>query len=322
MTRLPGTDLEISSLCLGTNVFGWTVDEAVAHALLDRFVDGGGRFLDTADVYSSWADGNVGGESERIIGQWIRSRRSRDAVTVATKVGLAIGEGPAGLNARTIVSRVEDCLARLQTDVIDLLFAHRDDPSTPLEETLEAFTVLIDAGKVRFIAASNYTASRLRDALAVSDSRGFARYCAVQEHYSLVHRKPTEPETTDLCLDAGISLLPYFGLEKGFLTGKYRPSAPKIQGERAARHDPAQYLDDRGVRILAALDDIAAARQKPLGAVALAWLLSRPTVPSVLASARTVEQLDDLLQVMRFELAPDEAAHLTTASATDPGEAR
>jgi aryl-alcohol dehydrogenase-like predicted oxidoreductase len=311
MTRIATTDLDVFPLCLGGNVFGWTADEAASFAVLDAYADAGGNFVDTADSYSFWIPGHTGGESETIIGRWMASRGTRDDMVIATKVGMS--PGIEGLADKTVRAAAEASLERLGTDRIDLYYAHRDDPATPVEETLAAFDDLVRAGKVRYVAASNFGASRLAEALAVSDREGLARYVALQPHYNLVERDDYEGELSDLCAREHLACVPYFGLAKGFLTGKYRPGAAvdsvRAEGARA-------YLDERGVRVLDALDRIAAARGTAVAAVALGWLLAQPTVVAPIASARTPEQLAELLLVASLTLTADEVAALDIAAGT------
>ena len=307
--HLPGTDLQVFPLCLGSNVFGWTADEAESFAVLDAYAAAGGNFVDTADVYSSWVPGHAGGESERIIGKWMASRRPRDIV-VATKVGML--SGLEGLAAGTIRKAADASLARLGVERIDLYYAHRDDPKTPIEETLRAFDGLVRAGKVRYVAASNYTAPRLAEALAVSAREGLVRFVALQPHYNLMHRGEFEGDLAATCSRHELGCVPYFGLAKGFLTGKYRPGAAVA----SARADSARaYLDDRGSRVLRVLDELAAVHRTTVAAVALAWLAAQPAVVSPIASARTAAQLADLLPMATLGLAADEIARLTAASA-------
>lgn len=296
-------------LNLGGNVFGFTADEQQSVAVLDAYTAAGGNFIDTADAYSAFVPGHVGGESETIIGAWLARRGRRDDVVVATKVG-SLGTRP-GLSAKNIAAAAEDSLTRLQTDYIDLYYAHGDDAETPLEETLEAFDALVKAGKVRHIAASNYTAPRLAEALAVSDREGFARYVALQPHYNLVERG-YEEELAPLVAREGLSTLPYFGLAGGFLTGKYRSQDDVGKSPRAA--GALGYLDARGERVLAVLDEVAAAHGVSVASVSLAWLGAQPTVVAPIASARVVEQLPDLLAAVSLELTPGELAALSEAS--------
>jgi len=309
MAHLPATDLDVFPLCLGGNVFGWTASESESFAVLDAYAAAGGNFIDTADVYSSWVSGHVGGESETIIGRWMAVRGRRDTTIVATKVGLC--PGLEGLAPETIRSAAEASLRRLGVDRIDLYYAHKDDPKTPLEETLRAFDSLVRDGKVRYVAASNYTAPRLAEALAISGREGLARFVALQPHYNLVHREEYEGELAEVCTHHAVACVPYFGLAMGFLTGKYHPGVTVA----SARADGAgKYLNARGARVLAALDAIAGARQVPVAAVALAWLRGRPGVIAPIASARTVAQLEELLPMAELTLTPEETGRLTDAS--------
>jgi aryl-alcohol dehydrogenase-like predicted oxidoreductase len=310
MARIASTKLEVFPLALGGNVFGWTADEKTSFAVLDAYATAGGNFIDTADVYSAWAPGNSGGESETIIGRWLKDRGNRQRMIIATKVGMH--PKLSGLSARTIHSAAEESLRRLQTDYIDLYFAHVDDESTPFEETLGAFDQLIQDGKIRYVAASNYSAARLQDALATSDREGFARYVALQQHYNLVERDKYEGELADLVAREGLSSIPYFAVASGFLTGKYRPGA-KVESQRAER--AGAYLNDKGLRILAVLDEVAAAHDAPVASVALAWLAAQPTVVAPIASARTPDQLPELLRGADLKLTKDELHRLSAASA-------
>ncbi|MCP2331983.1 aldo/keto reductase [Actinoalloteichus caeruleus] len=311
MRRIGDTDLVVHPLNLGGNVFGWTADERRSFEVLDAYVAAGGNFVDTADVYSAWIPGHEGGESERVLGSWMTSRGNRDDLVIATKVGMW-SERP-GLSAANIRAAAEDSLRRLGTDRIDLYYAHVDDQETPLEETLTAFDELVRAGKVRHIAASNHTADRLAEALRISDESGLARYVALQPHYNLVERSGFEGELEALARREGLAVFPYFSLAKGFLTGRYRSasgqehSSPRASGALA-------YLDERGERVLAELDRVAADRGVPVAAVSLAWLVAQPTVTSALASARTAGQLAELLPLADVELSEDEVAALTSAS--------
>jgi aryl-alcohol dehydrogenase-like predicted oxidoreductase len=308
MTKLGTSDLDVSRLCLGGNVFGWTADEVQSFAVLDAYAQAGGNFLDTADVYSAWHEGNSGGESETIIGKWLAARGNRDDIVVATKVGMLSGLD--NLKAETVETAANASLKRLGTDHIDLYYAHKDDPETPLEETLAAFDRLVRAGKVRHIAASNYSAPRLAEALAVSEREGLAEFVALQPGYNLVSRDEYEGELADVVAGAGLAAVPYYGLARGFLTGKYRPGA-QVDSPRAG--GASAHLDERGLRVLSALDEIAAAHGTTVAAVALAWLAAQPTVAAPIASARTPEQLADLLPVNDLELTDDEVKRLTTA---------
>ncbi|MFF4409706.1 aldo/keto reductase [Streptomyces sp. NPDC001404] len=305
-------NLSVHPLALGGNVFGWTADEAQSFAVLDAYVGAGGNFIDTADVYSVWAPGNQGGESETIIGNWLAARGNRDDVVIATKVGAGIPE-PRGLSADAIKSGVEDSLRRLRTDHIDLYYTHYDDLSVPVEEFLTALDALVKEGKVREIAASNITADRLAEALNFSEANGIAKYVAIQPHYNLVSRDTYEGELADVAAAHGLAAVPYYALASGFLTGKYRPGAD-VDSARAGK--AAEHLEtERGPRVLAALDEIAAAHGAEIATVALAWLAAQPTVAAPLASARTVEQLPALLAVADLHLSEAEVARLTEASA-------
>jgi aryl-alcohol dehydrogenase-like predicted oxidoreductase len=300
------TDLDVFPLCLGGNVFGWTADEEASFAVLDAYAEAGGNFVDTADAYSAWVPGHSGGESETIIGKWMAARGNRDRIVVATKVGRLTGK--ADLHADTIGEAVEDSLRRLQTDYIDLYYAHGDDnPDIPLAETLGAFDELVRSGKVRYIAASNYGAPRLAEALETSERGGLASYVALQPHYNLVERD-YEEELAPLCAEKGLPCVPYFALAMGFLTGKYRPGGPAVDSPRSG--GAAKYLDNGGPAVLAALDDVAAARGTTVAAVALAWLRAQPTVAAPIASARSVEQLAELLAMTDLELTAEELAQL------------
>jgi aryl-alcohol dehydrogenase-like predicted oxidoreductase len=310
MAKVSSTDLDVYPLALGGNVFGWTANEEESFAVLDGYAAAGGNFIDTADGYSAWAPGNSGGESETILGRWIASRATRDRTIIATKVGKH-PQFP-GLSAKNIRAAAENSLKRLETEYIDLYYAHADDEQTPLEETLGAFDALIREGKVRYIAASNYTAPRLSKALEVSDREGFARYVALQQHYNLMERRQYEGELAGLVAREGLSSVPYFALASGFLTGKYRPGA-KIQSQRA--QSAGSYLNDKGMKVLTALDEVAAAHNVAVATVALAWLSAQPTVVAPIASARTTEQLPDLLRVRDVQLSDVELRKLNEASA-------
>lgn len=306
--RLGTTDLHVFPLCLGGNVFGWTADERESFEVLDGYAGAGGNFIDTADAYSAWVPGHTGGESETIMGRWMKARGNRANMIVATKVGRL--SSLAGLSAATIRKGADASLRRLDTEYIDLYFAHADDPNTPLEETLRAFDELVHEGKVRYIAASNYTAPRLAAALAVSRRERLAPYAAIQPHYNLAHRQDYEGALRELCEKEQLACVPYFALASGFLTGKYRPGVT-IDSPRAPW--VANYLDERGQRILKTLDEIAADRHTTVAAVALAWLLADPTIAAPIASARTKEQLADLLPSVSLRLSTDEIASLTGA---------
>jgi aryl-alcohol dehydrogenase-like predicted oxidoreductase len=309
MRMLGSTDLAVHPLCLGTNIFGWTIDEAQSFAVLDAYVAAGGNFLDTADSYSAWVDGHTGGESEEIIGRWMAARRNRDEIVVATKVGKK--PGLIGLSPATIRRAADESLERLGTDRIDLYYAHLDDEDTPLEDTLNAFGELVAEGKVRHIAASNYGAPRLAEALALSRANDLPAYAAVQPHFNLVHRADYEGELAELCIREGLSCVPYSALASGFLTGKYRTDRPQPDSPRAG--SARSYLDERGLAVLAALDEISASHGTSVASVALAWLAAQPGVAAPIASARTPDQLAELLPMTELELSADELARLAAA---------
>ncbi|MEU1181805.1 aldo/keto reductase [Streptomyces sp. NPDC005820] len=311
LRKLGSSDLEVFPLALGGNVFGWTADEAASFAVLDAYAAAGGNFVDTADSYSAWVDGNSGGESETILGRWVNKRGNRDDVVIATKVS----QHPdfPGLTAANIKAAADASLTRLGTDHIDLYYTHFDKPEVPVEEIIGALDELVTAGKVRHIAASNISPERLRESLEFSDREGLARYVALQPHYNLVSRDTYEGGLQDLAARAGLAAVPYYALASGFLTGKYRPGTT-VEGPRAA--GAGRHLDtDRGVRVLAALDEIAQAHGTEVATVALAWLAARPTVVAPIASARTLEQLPPLLAVADVELTDEEITKLTQASA-------
>lgn len=309
MPLLGRSDLDVFPLCLGGNVFGWTANEQESFAILDAYAAAGGNFIDTADSYSAWVPGHVGGESETIIGRWMAARGCRHRMIIATKVGRCPGR--LGLSAQNIRAGAEASLKRLDVDRIDLYYAHADDLNTPIDETLREFDALVREGKVGYIAASNFTAARLSAALATSAREGLARYVALQPHYNLMVRNEYEGALSDVCAREGVACVPYFALAMGFLTGKYRPGIT-VDSARAA--GAQKYLDARGTRVLAALDDIAAAHHTTVAAVALAWLLAQPTVAAPIASARTVAQLADLLPLATTMLTPEESTRLADSS--------
>jgi aryl-alcohol dehydrogenase-like predicted oxidoreductase len=311
--KLGNSGIEVVPLAFGGNVFGWTIDEATSFRLLDAFVDAGFNLVDTADVYSRWAPGNQGGESETILGNWFKASGKRDKVVLATKVGMEMGPGKSGLSRAYILQEVERSLERLQTDHIDLYQSHKDDPETPLEETLGAFNELIEQGKVRAIGASNYSAERLSQALQVSKGNGLAAYQTLQPHYNLAERALFEPALEKVCLEAGIGVIPYYSLAAGFLTGKYRSEtdlskSPRGQGSK-------KYLNERGFGILKALDEVARRTAANPTQVALAWLANRPTIAAPIASATSLEQLRDLIAGASLELDAESTALLDKASA-------
>ncbi|MGX1119555.1 aryl-alcohol dehydrogenase-like predicted oxidoreductase [Streptomyces ambofaciens] len=308
---LGSSDLEVFPLALGGNVFGWTADQDASFAVLDAYTAAGGNFIDTADSYSAWVDGNSGGESETVLGRWFAARGNRDDVVLATKVSQH-PEYP-GLSAANIKAAADASLRRLGTDHIDLYYTHFDKPEVPVEEIIGALDDLVKAGKVRHIAASNISSERLAASLEFSDREGLARYVALQPHYNLVSRDTYEGELRDLAEQAGLAAVPYYALAAGFLTGKYRPGTA-VDSPRAG--GAAKHLEsERGRRVLAALDEIAEAHGAPVATVALAWLAAQPTVAAPIASARTVEQLPALLAVAELRLTEDEVRRLTRASA-------
>jgi aryl-alcohol dehydrogenase-like predicted oxidoreductase len=306
--------LQVSPLCFGGNVFGWTVDEAASFRLLDAWLDAGFNFIDTADVYSAWAPGHVGGESETIIGKWLKQSGKRQRIVLATKVGKPMGEGKKGLSARYIREAVEASLRRLQTDHIDLYQSHDDDTATPLEETLGAFAELIRAGKVRAIGASNHSAERLALALQVAQREGLPRYESLQPLYNLCDRAAYEAALEPLCVQHGLGVINYYALAAGFLTGKYRSAADAGKSARGA-NTTAKYLNPRGLRILAALDDAARRHAATPGQVALAWQMARPSLTAPIASATSLAQLDELARAARLRLDAETIAALDRASA-------
>ncbi|MCK1822727.1 aldo/keto reductase [Streptomyces sp. XM83C] len=311
LRKLGSSDLEVFPLALGGNVFGWTADEAASFAVLDAYTAAGGNFIDTADSYSAWADGNSGGESETIIGKWLKARGNRSDVVIATK----ISQHPdyQGLTAANIKAAADASLRRLGTDHIDLYYTHFDKPEVPVEEIIGALDELVKAGKVRHIAASNITPERLQASLDFSDREGLARYVAIQPHYNLVSRDTYEGALQNLADREGLSAVPYYALAAGFLTGKYR-TGTTVDSPRAA--GAGKHLGtERGRKVLAALDDIAGVHRVPVATVALAWLAAQPTVAAPIASARTAEQLPALLGVADLTLTDAEVERLTEASA-------
>jgi aryl-alcohol dehydrogenase-like predicted oxidoreductase len=297
---------------LGGNVFGWTIDQPTSFQILDAFVDAGLNFIDTADIYSTWVPGHTGGESETIIGNWLKQSGKRSKIVLATKVGMQMGSGKKGLKKDYILEEVEDSLRRLQTDHIDLYQSHEDDPSTPLEETLGAYAQLIKEGKVRAIGASNYSAERLAESLRVSRQHGLPSYESLQPKYNLVERAGYESELEPLVLKEGIGVVPYYALASGFLTGKYRSEADLGKSARGA--GVKKYMDARGFGILAALDQVAAAHRSTPGKVALAWLMARPGITAPIASATSLAQLQDLVDSTTLDLDPASIEVLNQAS--------
>ncbi len=307
MITIPESDLVVHPLCLGGNVFGWSADETQSHAVLDAYAGHGGNFIDTADVYSEWKEGNTGGDSEKIIGTWMKSRANRSEIVIATKVA-KYSRRP-GLSAANIIAACDESLERLHSDYIDLYYSHEDDEKISMEETMGAYAQLIAQGKVRYIAASNFSPSRLQEALKFSEENSLPSYIAVQDHYNLMVRNPFETAMSPVLAEHGISCIPYFGIARGFLTGKYRPGV-SVESVRAG--GVADYTNDQGYAVVAALDEISKEHNSSLAAVALAWLRANPTVSAPIASARTVEQLNEIIQVV--ELSPQEIEKLNTIS--------
>lgn len=310
---LGGSSLAIAPLAFGGNVFGWTADEATSFQLLDAFVAAGLNFIDTADVYSRWAPGNQGGESETIVGRWLKKSGKRDQVLIATKVGMELGPDKKGLAKDYILKAVEDSLHRLQIDCIDLYQAHTDDQKTPLEDTLDAFATLIKQGKVRAIGASNYTAERLTLALETSQRLGLPRFECLQPHYNLYERADYETKLEPVCLANGIGVISYYSLAKGFLTGKYRSETDLTKSVRG--NGVKAYLNERGFRIVAALEQIAKDKHSTPARVALAWLIARPSITAPIASATSLEQITDLIEATKVELDRPAIEALNQASA-------
>lgn len=311
--RLGRTDLDIAPLVLGGNVFGWTADEKASFAILDRFADAGLNAIDTADAYSRWVPGHEGGESEIIIGNWMKSRGNRDKIVVITKVGSDMGQGKKDLSAAYIAKAVEDSLKRLQVDAIDLYLSHWPDETTPYDETLGAYQRLIEQGKIRWAGCSNLDAGQLEAALKVASQKKLPRYEVLQPEYNLYDRSSLDGPLLDLCLREEIGVITYFSLAKGFLTGKYRSKADL--GKSARGGGVEDYLNPRGERILAALDAVAARHDAKLAEVALAWVVARPGVTAPIASATSVEQTESLIRAVSLKLTADDIAELDKASA-------
>jgi len=311
--KLGNTGFEVAPLALGGNVFGWTADERTSFRILDAFVDAGFNLVDTADSYSRWVPGHEGGESETIIGRWIRERKRHDDVVVATKVGSDMGQGDKCLRRDYILQAAENSLRRLNVEAIDLYQSHWDDPMTPLDETLDAYARLIEQGKVRAIGASNLSAARLTEALDVARESGLPRYETLQPLYNLYDRSAFEGDLADLCIREGIGVITYYSLGAGFLTGKYRSAADFSKSPRGGGMQ--KYMNERGMRILGALDDVAASLNATRAQVALAWLMRRPGVTAPIASATSVDQLQELVAAARLALDADANARLENASA-------
>jgi aryl-alcohol dehydrogenase-like predicted oxidoreductase len=312
--KLGKTDLEIAPLVFGGNVFGWTTDRATTFKLLDAFVAAGFSAIDTADVYSKWVPGHVGGESETILGDWIKRNGNRDNVIIATKVGMEMGNGAKGLSRSHVLRSAEDSLKRLQTDYIDLYQSHADDPDAPQEETLRAYGDLVKQGKVRFIGASNFKADRLALALEISKKAGLPAYQTLQPNYSLIERAGYEADLERLCEKEGLGVINYFPLAGGFLSGKYR-SESDAAGRPRARNVTKYLNTERGVKILSALDEVATKHRATPAGVSLAWLLARPSVTAPVVSATNLDQLNDLIASVELTLDNDSIELLNQASA-------
>ncbi|MBV8685437.1 MAG: aldo/keto reductase [Alphaproteobacteria bacterium] len=316
MREIGRTGLFTPRLVLGGNVFGWTASGEAAFRILDRFAEAGGRMIDTADVYSAWAPGHRGGESESLIGEWLRRRGGKGEMLIATKVGMLPGEGGEKLEPARIAAAAEASLNRLGVETIDLYYAHQDDPATPMEASLAAFDRLVRDGKVRALGASNFTAERLSKALAVSEKEGYAAYGALQNEYHLMARGGYDGALQRLCMERGLGVLPYYGLASGFLTGKYRSAADQGQSIRGDRM--GKYLNRRGFAVLDTLDAVAAEAGATPAQVALAWVAAQPGITAPISSARTPEQLEELIGAMTLDLSPDQLARLDAASRTEP----
>jgi len=310
--ELGKSGIQVVPFCFGGNVFGWTADEKTSFTLLDAFVDTGFDFVDTADVYSKWVPGNTGGDSERIIGNWLKQGGKRDKIILATKVGKPMADDKKGLSKAYITKAVEDSLKRLQTDYIDLYQSHEDDANTPLEETMETFDGLIKQGKVRAVGASNYAADRFKQALQVSKDNGFARYETLQPEYNLYDREDYEHKYESLCRENNIGVITYYSLASGFLTGKYRSEADLGKSKRGG--GVKKYLNGRGYKILAALDKVAGEYNTTQASVALAWVMARPGITAPIASATSIQQLNDLAKAAQLKLSGEAIELLTTAS--------
>ncbi|WP_019517089.1 aldo/keto reductase [Sphingomonas sp. Mn802worker] len=311
LRRLGASDLKIAPLVLGGNVFGWTADRDASFAVLDAFVDGGGTMIDTADVYSAWVPGHEGGESETMIGEWLRVSGKRDRVQIATKVGMLPGEGGEKLAPSRIAAACEASLKRLSTDYIDLYFAHQDDDAQSQDAVAAAFAKLVEAGKVRVLGASNFRAARLKSAIERARAAGLPHYQVLQPEYNLVSREKFEGELQDYCVENNIGVVPYYGLASGFLTGKYRSAEDQKKSVRGQRM--TDLLAGKGQTMLAAMDDVAKETGATLAQVALAWLIAQPGVTAPIASATRVEQVHDLLPAMDLRLSDDQLARLTDA---------
>jgi aryl-alcohol dehydrogenase-like predicted oxidoreductase len=312
--QLGRSGLNVSPICLGGNVFGWTADERTSFAILDAWVDAGFNFIDTADVYSRWAPGHSGGESETVIGKWLRQGGRRDKVVIATKVGFDMGEGRGGLSPRWISRAVDDSLRRLNVEQIDLYQAHKDDESTDLQATLEAFAKVVESGKVRAIGASNYSAPRLAEALKTSERMGVPRFESLQPLYNLYDRAVFEKELQPLCVREGIGVFNFYALAAGFLSGKYRRPEDAAKSARGA-NTVNRYLNERGLKILSALDEASKRTGAPQARIALAWVMAQPGITAPIASASHVSQLQEIVKAAELQLDPGTLQLLDRASA-------
>jgi len=310
--ELGKSGIKVNPITFGGNVFGWTIDEQQSFEILDKYVDSGLDFIDTADVYSKWAPGNKGGESETIIGNWLQKSGKRDKVIIATKVGMEMAPDKQGLSKAYITKAVEDSLKRLKTDHIDLYQSHKDDKNTPLEETLSTYTDLIKQGKIRAIGASNYEATRLKEALEVSKKNNLAAYQTLQPEYNLYDREGYEKELEPVCIENGIGVITYYSLASGFLTGKYRSESDLSKSQRG--QGIKKYLNERGFRILKALDEVAAAYNSTPASVALAWVIARPGITAPIVSATSTKQLDAIIAATKLNLKSSDFKLLNNAS--------
>ena len=311
--QLGNTDLQVYPIAFGGNVFGWTLDEKQSFEILNGFAGAGFNFIDTADVYSRWKPGNSGGESEKIIGKWMKEKKNRHDIILTTKVGSDMGDGKKGLKKAYVLKAVEDSLKRLQTDYLDLYQTHFDDLDTPVLETLEAYDQLIKDGKIRWIGASNMSVERLKESLATSAEHNLPAYETFQPHYNLYEREAFENGLEPVCLGHGLGVITYYSLESGFLTGKYRTKDDLDKSPRGAKMD--QYFNERGLRILEALDEISKQYNTTQAAVALAWLIQRPSVTAPIVSATSLKQLDSIIQAPELDLDANAIKFLTANSA-------
>jgi aryl-alcohol dehydrogenase-like predicted oxidoreductase len=311
--QLGSSEIQTAPLVLGTNVFAWTVDEPAAFDILDTFTEGGFNMIDTANSYPSWVPGNLGGESEAIIGNWMKERGNRDKIIIATKVGWDIDAGRHGLTKEQVTKEVEGSLKRLRTDYIDLYQSHKDDPSVQQEETLEVYERLVKEGKVRVTGASNYSAARLSEALRISEEKNYPRYQSLQPHYNLYDREIFEAKLEPLCVKEGLGVIPYFSLARGFLTGKYRSKGDTTKSSRGSSVEKF-YYNERGDRILKALDEVSARHNATPAQVSLAWLMARPSVTAPISSATSVEQLKEIMKAAELKLDDEAIGILNKAS--------